>query len=1138
MKRLLVILFSYFIFLQGIITAQSFDDHYTFLQNDASGFIIETNFSTPQFYTVSTEQGDHIAINVPGFTKGVHIGAPDLPTFNRLIEIPFGAEAVVDVEILEEHAFTLDKYGKNIHLMPAQPSVSKSDTVPLVFQKNYQIYNDTGWYSLPIARVEELGIMRNVSLGRLEISPFRYHPSTGAVTYISRLKINVRFNGNNTEQGAYLKQSTFTPSYDPSLYTINREVFSGQYSAVYPEKYIILADSMFQQVLQPFIAWKQEKGYHVIEVYKGAAGVGTTASSMKAYIQSIYNAATPTDPAAVYLLIVGDIAQIPAFTGTTGNYPTDLYYVEFTGDIFPEMQYGRFSATSVAELIPQINKTIDYEQCRFPDLSWLANSLLVAGHDATHSSTYANGQMYYAENEYSNNSNGINPNVYLYPASSSMAAQIRQDANNGTGFINYSAHGSATGWDNPSYSVMHINNMTNVDKYPFVITNACNTGNFSYNTCFSEAWLRKPDGGAIGHIGATTLSNWDEDYYWAVGVGSITATPSYNNSGNGFYDLWFHTHGEPFSSWARSQCQIMYAGNMAVTQAATNVTLYWEMYHLMGDPSLMPHFNTPVNLTATYPQVIVSNVPVFSLQTEPYAYVALSAQGMLHGAGYADALGNISLSITPFSSADTALLVITAQGRIPIIDTIPVILPTGPYLVLESVFIDDATGDNDNRIDYNEQVALDVTIKNYTSFPASNATATLFLNDPFLIVTDSTDQWSNIGANTAVTNIASFALTATGPVPDQHIVSGIIEIASGTQQWFYPVSFTIEAPTFVMKELRIIDSIAGNGNGTIDPGETIAIELLIKNEGSSPASQITIDLAAFNSFFSITKSQDTINIFEPGLSYTVKFTGSVSANTAAIGSFIKLLIHFTATPYLDTIERFLMIGDLVEDFESNGFFTFPWVNDTNQPWIITTESYEGQYAAKSDSIAHNTATSMEVTMPVLTADTIRFAYKVSSEAYFDFLKFFIDNNIKKQWSGEMTQWELAAFPVDTGMHTFRWSYVKDYSMSEGSDCAWIDYIIFPPSSIFSSIESIIATPDITVFPNPAEDAVNIRFNNNITGNYSLYLLNSSGKIISKHQYTNANHVITLPVASLSPGIYFLRIQITGFQPVTHKIIKF
>ena len=73
---------------------------------------------------------------------------------------------------------------------------------------------------------------------------------------------------------------------------------------------------------------------------------------------------------------------------------------------------------------------------------------------------------------------------------------------------------------------------------------------------------------------------------------------------------------------------------------------------------------------------------------------------------------------------------------------------------------------------------------------------------------------------------------------------------------------------------------------------------------------------------------------------------------------------------------------------------------------------------------------------------IHFWRKVSSEANWDFLEFFIDGQYKAQWSGEL-DWEEVAFPVQSGKRTFQWTYSKDSFGSGGQDTAWIDEITFP-----------------------------------------------------------------------------------------------
>jgi hypothetical protein len=139
----------------------------------------------------------------------------------------------------------------------------------------------------------------------------------------------------------------------------------------------------------------------------------------------------------------------------------------------------------------------------------------------------------------------------------------------------------------------------------------------------------------------------------------------------------------------------------------------------------------------------------------------------------------------------------------------------------------------------------------------------------------------------------------------------------------------------------------------------------------------------------------------------------------------------------------MTIGLMVEDFESGTFGNYPWEFGGDAPWTITNVNpYEGVYSAKSGVINHNQSSALSVTVDVSTYDQISFFYKVSSENNYDYLKFYINGSVAGQWSGE-AGWSEASYPVSPGLNTFKWEYVKDYSVVAGQDCAWIDYIVFP-----------------------------------------------------------------------------------------------
>jgi hypothetical protein len=138
---------------------------------------------------------------------------------------------------------------------------------------------------------------------------------------------------------------------------------------------------------------------------------------------------------------------------------------------------------------------------------------------------------------------------------------------------------------------------------------------------------------------------------------------------------------------------------------------------------------------------------------------------------------------------------------------------------------------------------------------------------------------------------------------------------------------------------------------------------------------------------------------------------------------------------------------LYEDWESNSFNRFMWEHEGDEPWIITQSNvYEGAYCARSGNIDDEENSILKISMDVSTEDSIWFHRRVSSEATYDFLKFYIDDEIMGQWSGSES-WDEVAFPVTTGEHTFKWEYVKDQAVSNGADHAWIDFIIFPDGLI-------------------------------------------------------------------------------------------
>ncbi len=131
-----------------------------------------------------------------------------------------------------------------------------------------------------------------------------------------------------------------------------------------------------------------------------------------------------------------------------------------------------------------------------------------------------------------------------------------------------------------------------------------------------------------------------------------------------------------------------------------------------------------------------------------------------------------------------------------------------------------------------------------------------------------------------------------------------------------------------------------------------------------------------------------------------------------------------------------------ELFPQNGAIPTDWSTSSgaNAGWSIDAATkFEGASAIKSEAVVDEQTASIEVTQSFNDPDEnfVSFAYKVSSEQGYDKLVFSIDGEERSSWSGEI-DWNVVYFALDAGTHTLKWSYVKDESLSEGQDAAWID----------------------------------------------------------------------------------------------------
>jgi len=1118
---------------QGSIILSQSPTAVQLLRETTDGLSVRYSIDQLDYQEIDTPQGKFTDFNIQHYASTNQSGMPRLPLQRQIIAVPEGATVAPRIVNARRQTISLASRGIHYPIMPRQESVSKSaDLSKISFEVNRDFYNRSIWTDYPSVSVEEIGYMRGVRLFALDFAPVRYNPALGEIEVILEAEVRVDFPGADLAATEALRARTYSPAfngiYQKSLLnpidtraTLNR----------YPMGYLIITPANFVTALQPFVDWKIKEGFNVTVATTDQTG--STANAIKSYLQNIWTNATTENPAPSYLMIVGDVAQVPSNTGTTGSHVTDLTYVRLQGtDFVPEMYFGRFSATTPDQVTNQVNKTLMHEMYTMPSDAYLGDVVMIAGVDGSFGPTHANGQINYGINNYFNPAHGINSFTYMYPSSGSSDAQIVQNVSNGVGYVNYTAHGSETSWADPTFTVANINSLQNVNEYPVVVGNCCLTSAFNTGTCFAEAWLRAENKGGVIYIGGTNSTYWDEDYWWGVGYKPpVVSTGSPFIAGRtGAYDAFFHEHNEPFEDWANSVGAATFMGNMAVVQSnSTRINYYWEIYSVMGDASLIPYLGIPAENSAVLPQTMFLGMGSADIIADPHSYVAISMDGVLHGTGMVDASGNLSLSFIPFTEPGTAQIVITRSMRKPMIANLQVIPNSGPYVTVSPITVNDP---NMNGIaEAGEIISMDLSFNNVGVVDATGLNASISSTSPWVSILTGSAPIPNVPAGNSINVTDLFSIQISPMIPDQEVVSFDITVTDGANTWTSNRSITVSAADLQVVGVNMND---GNGNGFLEAGETVTIQFTLANNGHMPISGGSMVIVPNHAGVTLDNTSFVLPPMSIGANVQITFIAFLAADLQT-GTVISLGVAIEAGAQLINHIVSLPIGMTGEDFESGTFTSYPWVNTSPVPWTIqsgATNAHSGTYGAKSGSITHNGTTQLSLTLNVGAAGNISFWRKVSSESGYDWMRFSINGTEMASWSGTQ-DWTQFSYPVQAGTNTFLWKYTKDGSVNSGSDCAWIDDIVFPMSgsseaAIFYSPTTAISFTEVTGGSTVSADLVvrnlgNIPMNGMISVPTPFVLSLNGATLPSDYSYTleaATNAVFSVSYTAPTPAVNF------------------
>lgn len=187
------------------------------------------------------------------------VGKPQLPVMSKLLEIPVCDSVIATVTNAQYVEMDAAELGINNILYPAQPSYPKSFVGEKQFVLNNDVYARNAFYSAPLVRVEKTGIMRDVCLANIYVSPVAYNPVTKKIRIYRNVEVEVSYVNANIPATYELKTKYGSPMFQSAAEVVanpmprTRDEFNGS-----PIKYLIVAHSMFQNNtdLQNFVNWK------------------------------------------------------------------------------------------------------------------------------------------------------------------------------------------------------------------------------------------------------------------------------------------------------------------------------------------------------------------------------------------------------------------------------------------------------------------------------------------------------------------------------------------------------------------------------------------------------------------------------------------------------------------------------------------------------------------------------------------------------------------------------------------------------------------------------------------------------------------------------------------------------------------
>ena len=609
---------------------------------------IEIDYIFPGFTVGDSEQqvGDEampfkeVGISGAGFVSVS--GHPLLPNLGRFVQIPPGCDFKVSVK--KSKPVKID----DILITPAQEMATDSADDAAEFEYDPAAYQKDSLYPKEIVQVGEPQNLDEYRVLPIYVCPLQYNAAKKQITGYSNISVTIQLSPreDDTEwpnEFPFADPTANLEGYGNLILNPKRRIMERLPIVTLPPglvllprgpEFLIIYDEEMADSAKKLADWKNRKG--IVTETVSITKVGNTPAKIKAYIRKRRGFLLSR---LRYVLLFGDVNTIPS--EEVSGITTDHYYytkadaANANDCVLPWVSGGRIPVCNPSEGRSVVTQIINYERTPPADPDYYRRMAFGAYFqddapqdgraDRAYMKTMEGIRSYmislgfHVQRVYV--SNNPNPQKYkdgtpvpadvkaaIMPGASATAAMIHKTSD-GQLIVGHRDHGGDSGWSHPSFTKAHLPSITGTMPSIFYSIN-CLTGRFDNATSdsFAEDMLELL-GGAPSLIAATeTSGTWRNDslikaLFDALWPGVIPTFPGTNAS----YAIKCNRLGD-ILNYAKSYLLVEHGINSGVKQ-------HFEMYHVIGDPTLQIYSHRPLLLTLT--AKIIRNLLNIKLNTAP-----------------------------------------------------------------------------------------------------------------------------------------------------------------------------------------------------------------------------------------------------------------------------------------------------------------------------------------------------------------------------------------------------------------------------------------------------------------------------------------------------------------------------------------